>query len=301
VFAYSDLGHACLKYLLDHKENVVALYTHEDNPSEKIWFPSVAECAHKAGIPVLTPQNLNSTEEMTAFKRFSPDLIFSFYYRSLIPTSVLSLARLGAFNMHGSFLPKYRGRAPVNWAVLHGEKKSGATLHVMTEKADAGDIVDQESVLIGSDDTTAVVQARVTQAAVLVLSRQLENLIEGKAPRRSQDPSEATTFGKRRPEDGLIHWEKSAREIHNLVRAVSHPYPGAFTDMGGIKTYIWSSQVLETPSLRLKPGQFDFVNGRFIAGCGAGGIEILRAQPEGEKEMDGNELARRLFSKDFGK
>ncbi len=285
VFAYSDLGHACLRLLLERGENVVAVYTHEDRPGEKLWFPSVYKLAEERSIPVRTEEDLGKESELAHLKASSPDMIFSFYYRNLIPAAVLDLPRLGAFNMHGSFLPTYRGRAPVNWAVLNGETKTGATLHVMIDRPDAGDIIDQEEVDIGPDDAAAVVQARVTQAAVDVLTRQIENLKKGTAPRIPQDPTQASYFGRRRPEDGEINWNWPAARIHNLVRAVTHPYPGAFGDLHGEKTWIWKT--------RLRPLDSEGL----LVTCGDGNkLEILILQREGEREITGQEFAQRTVA-----
>ncbi len=276
VFAYSDLGHACLKFLLDHKENVVGLYTHQDSPTEKIWFPSSAELARKFKVPVRTPEGLNSSEEQAVLKKYAPDLIFSFYYRNMIPNYVLSLPKLGAYNMHGSHLPKFRGRAPVNWAVLHGETETGATLHVMVDKPDAGDIIDQEAVKIGPDDTTAIVQARVTEAAVKVLARQIENLKSGKAKRIPQDHSKSSYYGRRKPEDGRFDWSWPAKKIHDLVRAVSKPYPGATTRMEGANTIIWKTRLTGKKVSSTPIGQPRHENGGLFITCGDHNeIEIL--------------------------
>lgn len=245
VFAYSDVGQACLAQLIQAQENIVAVYTHEDNPQEKIWFSSVAQLAKENGISVFTDVDFEDEAALAQFRSLSADLVFSFYYRDLIPLSILNAPRLGAYNMHGSLLPKYRGRAPINWAVLNGETESGATLHVMTEKADAGDIVDQERVLIGPDDTAAMVQKNVTTAATQVLARQLDNLKAGKAPRRPQDHSQSSYFGRRRPEDGAINWSWPAVRIHNLIRALTHPYPGAFGEIKGETYLIWKSRLVD--------------------------------------------------------
>lgn len=285
VFAYSDLGHACLKFLLDKNENVVAVYTHEDSPGEKLWFPSVRKLSEERGIMARADADLKDPKEVAVLRALSPDLIFSFYYRKLLSPSILKLARLGAYNMHGSYLPKYRGRAPVNWAVLNGETTTGATLHEMVEKPDAGDIVDQKAVEIGLDDTAATVQSRVTEAAVSILTRQIENLKTGAAPRFSQDHAHASTFGKRRPEDGEINWSWPALRIHNLVRAVTHPYPGAFGNLFGERTWIWRT--------RLKPLDPE----GFLVTCGDGNqIEILSLQREGESEVTGRKFAERAVA-----
>jgi methionyl-tRNA formyltransferase len=245
---------------------------------------------------VCTGENLSDAAEFADLKALQPDLIFSFYYRNMIPVAVLELPKLGAYNLHGSYLPSYRGRAPVNWSVVRGETKTGATLHAMVAKPDAGEIIDQEAVAIGPDDTSAEVQARVTQAAVAVISRQIDNLENGKAPRHEQDLSQASYFGRRRPEDGRIDWSRPAVEIHNLIRGVSHPYPGAYADVAGSKTFFWRSRVAAPGKISLKAGEFDLDADRLLVGCGDGNaIEILRVQRNGDEEVDGAEFGRRLF------
>ena len=228
VFGYHDVGVRCLRVLLDAGVAVPLVVTHRDAPDERIWFGSVARLAQSRGIETLLSEEMNRLRERISV--ISPEFMFSFYYRRMLPPEVLALARKGAFNMHGSLLPKYRGRAPVNWAILKGESETGATLHEMVAKPDAGRIVDQERVPIGPDETAAEVFAKVSDAAETVLKRSLPHLLAGTASLKKQDLSKGSYFGARRPEDGRIDWSKSALEIHNLVRAVAPPYPGAFTD-----------------------------------------------------------------------
>lgn len=268
--------------MLEKGENVVCVYTHEDKAGENLWFPSVRALAQERSVLVRTEENLNTDHALTILRSHAPALIFSFYYRNLIPTSVLEMAPLGAYNMHGSLLPRYRGRAPVNWAVLNGETETGATLHAMVAKADAGDIIDQERVAIGPDDTAAEVQAAVTKAAVAVLARQIDNLTAGKAPRTPQNSALATYFGRRRPEDGEINWSLTAQQVHNLVRAVTHPYPGAYGKIFGEKTWVWKT--------RLNPLSADGL----LMACGDGKkIEILSLQQDGGPEISGIEFMKR--------
>jgi methionyl-tRNA formyltransferase len=297
VFAYSDVGHAALKLLIERRVNVVKVFTHADSSTETIWFPSVVTLAKEAGIPVCVDVDLRAERTLDWLTDLAPELILSFYYRELIPAAALELARLGAFNMHGSLLPKYRGRAPVNWAVALGERETGATLHVMTPRADAGDIVDSEPVPIGADDTAADVQARVRDAAVTVLARQLDALLAGTAPRQPQDHSAATKFGRRKPQDGLIEWARSAADLHNLVRAVSHPYPGAFVKLGGDTLKIWRTRrAPDAPATAATPpGRILLEDDRAFAAAGdKRWLELLRAQVNDEPELEGAPLARRL-------
>ena len=281
VFAYHDVGYECLDLLLRRDENIIAVITHEDNPSEQIWFRSVSDLAKGHGIPVYTPESVNTPAWLSRIRAWNPDLIFSFYYRNMIKEEILDVPRLGAFNMHGSLLPKYRGRVPINWAVLHGEKEAGVTLHYMVKRADAGDIVDQEAVPIGPEDTAQDVFRKAVKAARLVLERRIDDITKGMAPRRRQDDSQATYFGGRKPEDGRIDWTQSADRIYNLIRAVTHPYPGAFTLAGGNKLFIWRARPVKDSKGR--PGQVVSVNPLRVA-TGNGSLEILTLQWEGKRE-----------------
>ena len=244
AFAYSSVGCVCLRTLLEAGVEVAAVYTHEDDPGEERWFDSVADLARARGLAVLTPERLDGAEE-ERIRALAPDLIFSFYYRSLIPERILRLAPLGAFNMHGSLLPRYRGRACVNWAVLNGETETGVTLHHMTARADRGRIVDQASVPIGPEDTAHDVFLKLIPLAGTVLRRSLPAILAGRAEGVEQDESRATTFGRRRPSDGLMDWTGSAHSLHDLVRAVAPPFPGAFTFVEGRKLFVWRTRVPE--------------------------------------------------------
>jgi methionyl-tRNA formyltransferase len=201
-FGYSEVGYTCLSLLIERGDNVVALITHEDNPSEKIWFKTPAVAAKEKGIPVFTPESVNTPEWREKIAALKPDLILSVYYRHMIGTKILALPPLGAWNMHGSLLPKYRGRAPINWAVLHGESRIGMTLHRMVKSADAGAVVDQEGVEIGPRDTAEQAFRKVLPCARTVLARQIGALLAGTARETPQDEAQANYFSGRKPEDG---------------------------------------------------------------------------------------------------
>jgi len=281
VFAYHDVGYECLDLLIRGGENIIAVITHEDNPNEQIWFRSVSALAKDHGIPVHTPESVNTPECVSRIRTLNPDLIFSFYYRNMIKEEILAIPRLGAFNMHGSLLPKYRGRVPINWAVLHGEKETGVTLHYMVKRADAGDIVDQQAVPIGPEDTAQDVFRKAVKAARLVLERRIDDLAAGTAPRRKQDESLATYFGGRKPEDGRIDWTQDADRIYNLIRAVTHPYPGAFSLFGGKKLFIWRARAVK--GKRGRPGEVVSAAPLIVA-TGNGNIELVALQWEGKRE-----------------
>ena len=274
VFGYHDVGVRCLRVLLDAGVAVPLVVTHRDDPNERIWFGSVAQLAQTRGIETLVSEDMNHLRERISV--ISPEFIFSFYYRRMLPPEVLSLAKRGAFNMHGSLLPKYRGRAPVNWAILKGESETGATLHEMVAKPDAGRIVDQERVPIGPEETAAEVFAKVSDAAATVLKRSLPHLLAGTASLKKQDLSKGSYFGGRRPEDGRIDWSKSALEIHNLVRAVAPPYPGAFTD----QMKIFRTRVENRKAPHGKTGPYR-EGDEWFAVCGDGKVlRLLEVEPK---------------------
>ncbi len=238
VFANHDVGDRCLRALHSAGWDVPLVVAHARDPRETQWFADVAETARALEVPVLTPDAPNQPALVRTLSQLRPDFLFSFYYRSLLDESILRTARQAALNMHGSLLPRYRGRAPVNWAVLNGERETGATLHHMVAQADAGDIVDQLAVPILEDDDARAVMAKVTTAAETILNRTLPALAAGTAARRIQNLAEGEYCGRRSPEDGRIDWAASAERIHNLVRALAPPYPGAFADIRGERLWI---------------------------------------------------------------
>src|SRR5574340_1447517 len=203
VFAYHNVGVRCLSVLLARGVEVALVVTHRDNPNETIWFDSVAELAALHGIPVITPDHPNAPEVVAQIRALQPDFFFSFYYREMLRRELLEIPKYGALNMHGSLLPKYRGRVPVNWAIIHGETETGATLHYMTEKPDNGDIVAQQAVPILPDDTAFEVFQKVTVAAEMALNGVLPALLAGKAQAVKQDLSKGGYFGVHKAEDDL--------------------------------------------------------------------------------------------------
>jgi methionyl-tRNA formyltransferase len=293
VFAYHNVGVRCLSVLLAHGVDVALVVTHRDNPDENIWFGSVQELAELHGIPVITPDDPNVPEVIGQIRELRPDFFFSFYYRAMLKRDLLELPKAGALNMHGSLLPKYRGRVPVNWAIIHGETETGATLHYMTEKPDNGDIVVQQAVPILPDDTALEVFNKVTVAAEMALNDVLPALLAGNAPRVKQDLSQGGYFGGRKPEDGVIDWSLSAQQIHDLVRAVAPPYPGATTRLFGKPMRILQTLVSKCTASG-KPPAFYVKEGRAYAICGSGVLRVVRF------ELDGVEMSAAEFAAQYG-
>jgi len=275
VFAYSNVGDRCLRVLQAGAVEIPLVVTHRDHPGEAVWFQRVADTADELGLPWIYGDDPRAPELAAAVAAAQPDLIFSFYYRAMIPPAVLALARRGAFNMHGSLLPHFRGRAPTNWAVLKGATETGATLHEMVAKPDAGAIIDQSAVPILPDDTARQVFDKVTVAAEQVLWRSLPAILAGRAARRQNDLSGGSYFGGRKPEDGRIDWEQPAAVVYNLVRAVAPPYPGAFTEIGGRRFVVARARRLagDLPGGHRHPG-LHVVGDNIVGICGSGGIAV---------------------------
>ncbi len=295
VFAYHDVGVRCLGVLLARGLRVPLVVTHRDDARENVWFASVERFAREHDLPVETPEDPNDAGFVARLSALAPDFLFSFYYRQMLSPAVLATARRGAFNMHGSLLPRYRGRAPVNWAVLRGEHETGATLHEMTARPDAGRIAGRMAVPILPDDQALDVFRKVTVAAELVLDRALAGLVDGSLALEPQDLAAGSYFGGRRPEDGRIDWSRPAVEVHNLVRAVAPPYPGAFTPFRGGTLRVLRSRVLA--GRRTRPGAATLgVAGEALeAACADGGVLRLLAI-----DFDGLALDAAGFAARFG-
>jgi methionyl-tRNA formyltransferase len=287
VFAYHEFGSVCIEELLSGGIQVDALFTHRDDPHEEIWFRTPRAIAEQAGIPVFDPDSLRGNEWVEKIAAYDPDYIFSFYYRNMLPKEILSIPRIAAMNLHGSLLPKFRGRCPVNWVIIKGEKETGVTLHIMVEKPDAGDIVAQKSVAIVFEDTAGSLAMKLVEAARTLMKETIPLLESGDFPRHPQT-GVSTYFGGRKPDDGLIDWSKPADEIYNLTRAVTHPYPGAFTFFEGKKLFIWKARPDGDPG-DCRPGTVISASPLKVA-TGAGLLEVLSAQMDGEKELDGHAL-----------
>ncbi|NRR29510.1 formyltransferase [Oxalobacteraceae bacterium] len=295
VFAYHNVGVRCLKVLLAGGVKVDLVLTHEDSANENIWFDSVISLCQDEGIPYLTPADARGPALLEQIQALQPDLMFSFYYRHMLPASILEVAP--AFNMHGSLLPAFRGRAPVNWAVLHGADVTGASLHEMTVKPDAGAIVAQMEVPILPDDTAFEVFGKVTVAAEQALWRILPSLLDGTAPRLRNDLSQGGYFGGRKPEDGRIDWLMPAEDVYNLHRAVAPPYPGAFTDLGGVRYVLQRARLSgnfgNVVSLSLPPG-LAVVDNCIFGVCGDGRMLTISALMADGVSVSAEQLHSRL-------
>ncbi|APA67436.1 formyltransferase [Janthinobacterium sp. 1_2014MBL_MicDiv] len=291
VFGYHNVGVRCIKVLLAGGVDIALVVTHEDNPAENLWFESVASLCQAEGIPYITPGDARAPELLAQVQAAKPDMLFSFYYRHMLPASILEVAP--AYNMHGSLLPQFRGRAPVNWAVLHGATQTGATLHEMTVKPDAGAIVAQTAVPILPDDTAFEVFGKVTVAAEQTLWGVLPALLDGTAPRQPNDLRQGGYFGGRKPDDGRIDWGLPAQQVYNLHRAVAPPYPGAFTEINHVVYTIITARLSKQTAGSL-PAGLAVVDNCIFGVCGDGRMLAISALKAGDETISAKQLQERL-------
>ena len=255
LFAYHNIGCQTLRTLSQMENiNIAAVVTHKDQADENIWFSSVQELAFARNIPVLRPDDVNQAEFIERIRDFHPDLLISAHFRQIFSQPLLSTAKYGGVNLHTSLLPKYRGRAPINWVIIQGETETGITLHKMKQKVDCGEIYIQKRVEISMEDTALSLYDKLCQIIPDVLPEGIRRVFDPAFTPTVQDESRATYFGRREPKDGLINWDKPALEIYNLVRAVTRPYPGAFSQLAnGEKLYMWRAKILPQCS-KINPG-----------------------------------------------
>lgn len=292
VMGYHTMGCLGFEALLRHGFEVAAVFSHRDDPDEEVWWRSLAQTAADRGVPVHFVDKDRQRELRDRVASYRPDFLFSFYYRHLLPRSILALAPRGAFNLHGSLLPKLRGRAPVNWALVNGERRTGVSLHRMVAKPDAGDLVDQEAVDVACEDTAFTLFCKLETAAGRLLDRALPALRDGTAGEQPLDLAQGSYFGGRRPEDGRIDWSWDARRIYDLVRAVTHPYPGAFTAFGGRKLWVWWA--LDGPG-EGPPGTVLAADREGVTvAAGRGAVRLISVQIAGQPEQPAAALATML-------
>jgi len=287
VFAYHNMGRIGIQKLLQEGFEIPLVFTHEDDPGETVWFGSVSALCRALAIEHATPEDPASPEWMARLESIRPDIMFSFYYRSMLPERIITMPPYGAYNLHGSLLPAYRGRCPVNWVIINGERHTGVTLHAMTGKPDAGPIVGQRRVEIGPDDTAFILFGRLEQAAGILLDELLPGMRAGNIPLTPQDLARGSYFGGRRPEDGRISWEKSAQDIHNLIRGVTRPYPRGVLPLRGQRVIIWKAacEASDGPG----PGAVFFTGAVPRIGTARGSIIPLEIEQDG-KVLVGSEL-----------
>ena len=294
VFAYHDIGVRCLETLLELGIDICLVVTHEDSESEQIWFESVEEIARKNNIEVIKPGDANAPGVVKQVAGFQPDYIFSFYYRQMLGQSLLDIPVSGAFNLHGSLLPAYRGRVPVNWAIILGEKECGVSLHRMEIKPDAGNLLARAAVSILKNDTAYDVFQKLKCASENLLLEVVPEMLADRVFETPLNLEDGSYYSGRKPEDGRINWRMPAADIHNLIRAVAPPYPGAFFDTGSYHVEILGSYI-KGENARFAEACIYFEGGYFQADCADGKRFMIT-----HLVIDGSKADEALFEQTFG-
>ena len=289
VLAYHSVGCEGIEALLKCGYEIAAVFTHTDDPNENLWFGSVAELASEHGIPVYAPEDINHPLIVQKIRDLQPDVLFSFYYRNMVKQELLDIPPQGCINLHGSLLPAYRGRCPVNWVLVNGESETGVTLHYMTPKPDDGDIIAQKRIAIDYNDTAKSLFGKMAASAQELLLETLPQIKDGSAPRTPQDHSAASYFGGRKPADGEINWDMGAEQIRNLVRAVTRPYPGAFSFIGDRKFLFWKVSV-QTGTATAAPGTI-LSSDPLVIACAEGAVHVDSGQADGGVILSGSQMA----------
>jgi methionyl-tRNA formyltransferase len=252
-FGATDLGYHCCKAIIDNGHNVAGIFTiaqefkisySPNGPVKNYLFADFHSLGREYGIPVYTI-NGDLKDHYEQLKSLEPDLLIAIGWYYMIPDRMLALASKGGFGAHASLLPKYRGNAPLVWAMINGEVETGVSLFYFADGVDTGDIIGQEKFEIDDSDTISDLLEKTKKAAIKLLKEYLPKVANDTAPRIPQDHSQATVFPKRSPEDGLIDWSWDSKRIRNFIRAQTKPYPGAFSYINGKKVIFWDADVLE--------------------------------------------------------
>jgi methionyl-tRNA formyltransferase len=283
-----------LEILVANHYNVVAVVTAPDRPAGrglKLKMSAVKECALKYNIPVLQPEKLKSPEFISELKSYNADLQIVVAFR-MLPEVIWNMPKLGTFNLHASLLPQYRGAAPVNWAIINGEKETGVTTFFLQHEIDTGDILFQEKEIISADDNAGSLYTRLMNKGAVLVLKTVQAIEQGNYKPQAQHFNKALkTAPKIHKETCEINWNKSSEEVNNFIRGLS-PYPGAWTKINGKNCKIFKSKII-IPAEQKHAGEFMTDDKTYInIFTGNGALSILELQMEGKKPMSVEEFLR---------
>ncbi|MBM7855740.1 methionyl-tRNA formyltransferase [Desulfohalotomaculum tongense] len=282
-----DFAVPCLEKIMEQKHHLLAVITQPDRPKgrgKKLQPPPVKVVAESYNLPVYQPEKIKTAQFLQTLKELNPELIVVVAYGKILPKEILDLPPLGCVNVHASLLPKYRGAAPIHWAVINGEKETGVTTMYMNEGMDTGDMILSKSIPIDDDDTVGEVHDRLAALGAEVLGETLTLIASGSAPRVPQDHSQATYAPILKREHELINWNRSAREIKNQIRGMN-PWPGTYTKLEGRVLKIWRAEIVAGSS-KEKPGTvISSTNDQLVVQTGAGCLSITELQLQGSKRL----------------
>lgn len=285
--------------LIESKHNIVGVITQPDRRKGrgmKISLSPVKELALGNNLDIYQPSNINNPEFIDLLRKISPDLIAIVAFGQILSKEILELPKQGCINLHASLLPKYRGAAPIPWAILAGEEKSGVTTFYLSEKVDGGDTILQREEKIREDDTTATLSKRLAQTGAELLIETIDKIERKEAPKISQAKEKVTYAPRLKKEDGLIDWKKSASRVERLVRAMD-PWPGAFTHFAGKLLKIWKAEkiayrISHIADRKFQPGEVaDITKEGMVVACGEGFLLVKEVQPPGKKRMSASSFS----------
>jgi len=294
LFLGSRRGYASLKKFIALQTKVCGILCLIEDEHEEAFYPKITELANAHHIPIFFSNDIKSSQYQEVVASCKPDIAFAIGWRFLINEKTYRLPLKGTLVLHDSLLPKYRGFAPMNWAIINGETETGVTLFLMVDAVDAGPIIDQLKVNIDEEDTAASLDKKIITLYEKIIEKNLDQLISGDYPLIPQNEVDATFTCKRTPEDGLIDWRMSAMQINNLIRGTSEPFPGAFTYLHGQRVIIWQAHVT-----KVQPVYVGVVPGRILGKkdrvievlTGQGVLCIDRLQVEGQPIVAAQEFA----------
>jgi methionyl-tRNA formyltransferase len=284
-----------LKHLLDLPEfQVIAAISQPDRPrgrGQQIAPTPVKQAAQAADVPVHQPESLRSDKAFELIAGLQPDAIVIIAYGQIVPERLLSVPRLGWINLHAALLPKYRGAAPIHWAIANGETQTGLTTMRIDAGMDTGGILLQRAMAIGPSETAPQLSARMAAEGAPLVTDTLRGLAAGTIAPRAQDHSAATAAPVLKKEDGRIHWNRSAGEIYNRIRGFA-AWPGAYTAFRGQLCHVWGAPLANTQTTPVAPGSILQEGAEVLAGCGGGTLLRLDGvKLEGRKRITAREFA----------
>ena len=292
------LTRKCVEALIRRGEKIFAIYTLDDSMAwEKSRFAIMDDIAEKHGIKLFKVKDINSAEVISQLRNIQPDVIFELGWSQIISKDMLGIPRKGCIGVHASLLPKNRGAASLNWALIRGEKKTGVTLFYLAEQPADGDIIAQKEFGVDDRDDISTLHAKSDIASAELLIENIDAIRNDTVKRLKQNLAETSTTQRRRPEDGVIKWDSTAKELYNWVRAQTHPFPGAFTFWKGKRFYIWQSEISDG-AYDAKTGQagevlkIEHKKGILVKAC-EGAILVKRAQLADGAEMWADDLAQK--------
>ncbi|WP_200531413.1 methionyl-tRNA formyltransferase [Halorubrum sp. LN27] len=288
--SHNELGLACLEELIELDADVKHVFTkpNDANISDQVEFESFC---HSHNIPITETKSVNDNLAITTMRKCDPDLLFVVGWSELVSSTVLNIPSVTAIGMHPSPLPRGRGRAPLAWSLIKGLDETALSFFHLVEKADAGDLVGQQLLSIDIDDDANSMYQKLIDAGRIMIREYYPKFEQGVIPRKPQEEEKATWWPRRRPQDGIIDWNRSPQEVYNWIRGQTRPYPGAFSYIDGKKVTIWDANPPNEDTVFVRPGEISYQNGDAIGvGVWESTIEITELQVENDKSVTGKQF-----------